>query len=176
MLLLLLLFWLCLLLACATVPSLSAWLTCCRWCDNRRCRDDARCEKLWLEDHLITPVQRVLRYRLLLQDLVKKTSASHPDHDNLQKVRDWGGWGAVHWQQMHARAPSGPMGIHTHTHRHMHTHARTFVFPLTCADRHWTVLARWQQRSTPPRRILKQGLCPCKACACVRVPLCVCLG
>lgn len=44
-----------------------------------------------LEDFLIRPVQRIPRYFLLLQDLVRHTSADHPDYANLsfavQKVQ-----------------------------------------------------------------------------------------
>lgn len=44
-----------------------------------------------LEDYLIRPVQRIPRYYLLLQDLVKHTSKDHPDYANLfaaaQKVQ-----------------------------------------------------------------------------------------
>jgi len=36
-----------------------------------------------LEDYLIRPVQRIPRYYLLLQDLVKHTSKDHPDYANL---------------------------------------------------------------------------------------------
>eukprot|EP01113_Clastostelium_recurvatum_P035747 TRINITY_DN5015_c0_g1_i2.p1 TRINITY_DN5015_c0_g1~~TRINITY_DN5015_c0_g1_i2.p1 ORF type:complete len:810 (-),score=195.49 TRINITY_DN5015_c0_g1_i2:112-2541(-) len=37
-----------------------------------------------LEDYLIRPVQRIPRYNLLLQDLVKHTDRSHPDYANIQ--------------------------------------------------------------------------------------------
>ena len=36
-----------------------------------------------LQALLITPVQRVPRYRLLLQDLIKRTHKSHGDYSNL---------------------------------------------------------------------------------------------
>ncbi len=35
---------------------------------------------------LITPIQRVPRYRLLLQELLRKTHTSHPDYSNLNKA------------------------------------------------------------------------------------------
>ena len=40
-----------------------------------------------LPGHLITPVQRVPRYRLMLADLVKATEKSHPDYKLLSKAR-----------------------------------------------------------------------------------------
>lgn len=44
-----------------------------------------------LEDYLIRPVQRIPRYHLLLQDLVRHTTPDHPDYANLhaasQKVQ-----------------------------------------------------------------------------------------
>lgn len=39
-----------------------------------------------LESLLITPVQRIPRYNLLLQDLIKNTDATHPDYDDLCKA------------------------------------------------------------------------------------------
>lgn len=36
---------------------------------------------------LITPVQRILRYKLLLEDLIKHTPNDHPDHVDLVMVR-----------------------------------------------------------------------------------------
>jgi len=33
---------------------------------------------------LLTPVQRIPRYKLLLEDLIKRTSQDHPDHPNLK--------------------------------------------------------------------------------------------
>eukprot|EP00055_Hartaetosiga_balthica_P004206 m.10620 g.10620 ORF g.10620 m.10620 type:complete len:1058 (+) comp3694_c0_seq2:193-3366(+) len=65
---------------CRNVPSFQGFLF--------ECRNNPRCNKMWLEDHLITPIQRVPRYRLLLQDLVSKTPASHPDYDDLVKALD----------------------------------------------------------------------------------------
>eukprot|EP01130_Rhizamoeba_saxonica_P016624 TRINITY_DN7718_c0_g1_i1.p1 TRINITY_DN7718_c0_g1~~TRINITY_DN7718_c0_g1_i1.p1 ORF type:complete len:1017 (-),score=221.20 TRINITY_DN7718_c0_g1_i1:77-3127(-) len=40
---------------------------------------------LGLDDLLITPVQRIPRYSLLLRDLIKNTDEDHPDYSNLQK-------------------------------------------------------------------------------------------
>lgn len=39
-----------------------------------------------LPSMLIKPVQRVLKYPLLLEDLLKQTPASHPDHANLKRA------------------------------------------------------------------------------------------
>jgi hypothetical protein len=39
-----------------------------------------------LPSMLIKPVQRVLKYPLLLDDLLKQTPASHPDHANLKRA------------------------------------------------------------------------------------------
>jgi len=36
-----------------------------------------------LESLLITPVQRIPRYEMLLKDLLKHTWPSHPDHQDL---------------------------------------------------------------------------------------------
>lgn len=35
---------------------------------------------------LLTPVQRIPRYKLLLEDLFKNTSSDHPDYANLEKA------------------------------------------------------------------------------------------
>lgn len=55
---------------------------------KKKCHD---IEHRGLEDYLIRPVQRIPRYYLLLQDLVKHTSKDHPDYANLasaaQKVQ-----------------------------------------------------------------------------------------
>ena len=37
---------------------------------------------------LLTPIQRVPRYRLLLADLVKCTPSDHPDHDDVVQAYD----------------------------------------------------------------------------------------
>ncbi|KAJ2742871.1 hypothetical protein GGI20_004174 [Coemansia sp. BCRC 34301] len=36
-----------------------------------------------LDGHLLTPVQRLPRYRMLLMDLLSNTPANHPDHESL---------------------------------------------------------------------------------------------
>lgn len=39
-----------------------------------------------LTDLLITPIQRIPRYSLLLKELNKKTPSTHPDHQDLCKA------------------------------------------------------------------------------------------
>jgi len=46
----------------------------------------SECKGLNLEAYLITPVQRIPRYRLLFQELLKNTGENHPDYTNLQKT------------------------------------------------------------------------------------------
>lgn len=46
-------------------------------------RERPESENLDLLALLITPVQRILRYKLLLEDLLKHTPETHPDHNNL---------------------------------------------------------------------------------------------
>lgn len=41
------------------------------------------CENLTLESFLVEPVQRIPRYKLLLDELRKHTPDSHPDHPNI---------------------------------------------------------------------------------------------
>lgn len=54
------------------------------------CSDSAQlpeCGKLWLEDHLITPIQRIPRYILLFRELQKRTPPAHPDFNDINRVR-----------------------------------------------------------------------------------------
>lgn len=46
------------------------------------------CDRLEVNDHLILPVQRVTRYVLLLQDLLKNTETTHPDYGNIVQALD----------------------------------------------------------------------------------------
>lgn len=46
-------------------------------------RNDAACQGQALESYLIAPVQRIPRYRLLMEQLLKYTEESHPDHQNI---------------------------------------------------------------------------------------------
>jgi hypothetical protein len=46
--------------------------------------NDPDCRALDLAAFLITPVQRICRYPLLLKELLKHTPKDHPDHDDLE--------------------------------------------------------------------------------------------
>ena len=50
-----------------------------KWLFDQRIRSD----ELGLSDFLIKPVQRLLRYKLLLRDMQKLTDAFHEDYDEL---------------------------------------------------------------------------------------------
>eukprot|EP01135_Chromosphaera_perkinsii_P003416 Nk52_evm40s242 gene=Nk52_evmTU40s242 len=52
----------------------------------RDCEKSERFNKLSLESYLIMPVQRLPRYILLLQELLKNTPSYHADHDELQEA------------------------------------------------------------------------------------------
>ncbi|KAJ3343937.1 hypothetical protein HDU93_005220 [Gonapodya sp. JEL0774] len=41
-----------------------------------------------LKSYLLFPVQRVMRYQLLLQSIIKNSDDSHPDMENLKKARE----------------------------------------------------------------------------------------
>src|SRR5690242_13778022 len=45
-----------------------------------------QCKGLTLQAYLIMPVQRIPRYKLLLEDLLKKTEETHPDYLNIKKA------------------------------------------------------------------------------------------
>ena len=51
--------------------------------------DQKRTTQLNLEAYLIMPVQRVPRYILLLQDMLKYTKESHPDYLTIPRVLDY---------------------------------------------------------------------------------------
>lgn len=58
-------------------PEFAAWI---------KVRDkDSRTNRLGMQSYLILPIQRIPRYRLLLQDLLKQTDPSHKDYQGLQK-------------------------------------------------------------------------------------------
>eukprot|EP00041_Stephanoeca_diplocostata_P037734 m.1441998 g.1441998 ORF g.1441998 m.1441998 type:complete len:1035 (+) comp25095_c0_seq15:369-3473(+) len=61
---------------CKKEPSFVAYLSHCA-------ENVVACNKMWLEDHMITPIQRIPRYILLLSDLMKHTHETHPDHQLL---------------------------------------------------------------------------------------------
>eukprot|EP00457_Paulinella_chromatophora_P000162 gb/GEZN01000162.1/.p1 GENE.gb/GEZN01000162.1/~~gb/GEZN01000162.1/.p1 ORF type:complete len:1957 (+),score=384.58 gb/GEZN01000162.1/:92-5962(+) len=52
----------------------------------RQCREHPKSKGLGLAALLITPIQRIPRYRLLLQEVIKKTWKTHPDYTNLQEA------------------------------------------------------------------------------------------
>ncbi|CAG8446200.1 28263_t:CDS:10 [Dentiscutata erythropus] len=45
-----------------------------------------KCKGLTLQAYLIMPVQRIPKYKLLLEGLLKKTTENHPDYLNLKKA------------------------------------------------------------------------------------------
>jgi len=47
---------------------------------------DPRTSKLGLQSYLILPIQRIPRYRLLLEDYIKHTDSNHQDYEGLQKA------------------------------------------------------------------------------------------
>nr|CAG4717260.1 unnamed protein product [Naegleria fowleri] len=49
---------------------------------------DSRTSKLGLQSYLILPIQRIPRYRLLLQDLIKHSGPDHPDYKGLKNALD----------------------------------------------------------------------------------------
>ncbi|KAL9649455.1 hypothetical protein ABK040_000694 [Willaertia magna] len=49
---------------------------------------DSRTSKLGLQSYLILPIQRIPRYRLLLQDLIKHSGPDHPDYQGLKNALD----------------------------------------------------------------------------------------
>jgi len=51
-----------------------------------KAQKDPRCNGLGLESYLIEPVQRVPRYRLLLEQLLKYTPQSHPEHNSIENA------------------------------------------------------------------------------------------
>ncbi|XXQ39087.1 DH domain-containing protein [Plasmodiophora brassicae] len=53
-----------------------------------QCRSDPRCGMKPLESFMIVPVQRIPRYRLLLENLIKYTDSDHPDFSVLSRALD----------------------------------------------------------------------------------------
>ncbi|XP_066961659.1 protein vav-like isoform X3 [Macrobrachium rosenbergii] len=41
-----------------------------------------------LREYLLVPLQRILKYHLLLRELIRSTSQTHSDHDNLQRAHE----------------------------------------------------------------------------------------
>ena len=54
----------------------------------RKCESDPRCGGLALKSHLILPVQRIPRYKMLLHELAKRTEHKHPDAADIEKARE----------------------------------------------------------------------------------------
>jgi len=46
---------------------------------------DPICKRRQISDYLIMPIQRIPRYKLLLEELMKRTEESHPDYADLMK-------------------------------------------------------------------------------------------
>lgn len=65
---------------CEKQPAFAAFL--------RQRLESEECKGQTLRSFLILPVQRVPRYRLLVEDLVKNTPESHPDHKQLVECLD----------------------------------------------------------------------------------------
>eukprot|EP01101_Sappina_pedata_P010276 TRINITY_DN6432_c0_g1_i1.p1 TRINITY_DN6432_c0_g1~~TRINITY_DN6432_c0_g1_i1.p1 ORF type:complete len:628 (+),score=173.94 TRINITY_DN6432_c0_g1_i1:1859-3742(+) len=63
-----------------TFVSLSEKKTFIEW---EKGLDTSKCKGLMLKDYLILPVQRLPRYRMLLEDLVKNTWKTHNDYEKL---------------------------------------------------------------------------------------------
>jgi hypothetical protein len=52
------------------------------------CKNNPKCKGQTLSSYLIMPVQRIPRYRLLLEELKKATPDTHKDHSHLVKALD----------------------------------------------------------------------------------------
>ncbi|KAL1924524.1 uncharacterized protein VTP21DRAFT_4178 [Calcarisporiella thermophila] len=50
-----------------------------------QCHEDPRLQKMNLEAHLLLPIQRIPRYKLLIEALLNRTDPLHPDYRNLTK-------------------------------------------------------------------------------------------
>eukprot|EP01113_Clastostelium_recurvatum_P021504 TRINITY_DN2547_c0_g1_i6.p1 TRINITY_DN2547_c0_g1~~TRINITY_DN2547_c0_g1_i6.p1 ORF type:complete len:893 (+),score=272.87 TRINITY_DN2547_c0_g1_i6:173-2680(+) len=51
-----------------------------------KCSEHEHCGRLGLSSFLIQPIQRIPRYILLTNELLKNTPSSHPDHSSLQQA------------------------------------------------------------------------------------------
>lgn len=54
----------------------------------QECRAKPECRMIGIAEHLLTPIQRIPRYVLLLADLLKNTDSEHCDYDNLVRALD----------------------------------------------------------------------------------------
>ncbi|CAJ0935473.1 unnamed protein product [Ranitomeya imitator] len=62
------------------VPSVRAFLLSCMLLGGRKTTD------IPLEGYLLTPIQRICKYPLLLKELAKRTPAKHPDHQPVHSA------------------------------------------------------------------------------------------
>ena len=53
-----------------------------------QCRQNPKCRGLALKSHLIMPVQRIPRYKMLLSELADRTEDKHPDAANVLKAKE----------------------------------------------------------------------------------------
>ncbi|XP_074867885.1 phosphatidylinositol 3,4,5-trisphosphate-dependent Rac exchanger 1 protein isoform X4 [Carettochelys insculpta] len=60
------------------IPAVRAFLLSCMLLGGRRTTD------IPLEGYLLTPIQRICKYPLLLKELAKRTPSKHPDHPAVQ--------------------------------------------------------------------------------------------
>ncbi|KAM9296542.1 phosphatidylinositol 3,4,5-trisphosphate-dependent Rac exchanger 1 protein [Gastrophryne carolinensis] len=61
------------------IPNVRAFLLSCMLLGGRK-------TDIPLEGYLLTPIQRICKYPLLLKELVKRTPAKHPDHQPVQSA------------------------------------------------------------------------------------------
>ncbi|XP_077314563.1 phosphatidylinositol 3,4,5-trisphosphate-dependent Rac exchanger 1 protein-like [Lithobates pipiens] len=61
------------------VPNVRAFLLSCMLLGGRK-------TDIPLEGYLLTPIQRICKYPLLLKELAKRTSTKHPDHQAVQSA------------------------------------------------------------------------------------------
>lgn len=106
-----------------------------------------------LESILIKPVQRIPRYNLLLEDLLKNTPADHADHPNIQKalgkmkeVADHINKSVQQQENLRRLMEASNKGAgfrvrrdaryHTHTPRHHHHHHTRTYANTYCVAQH----------------------------------------
>ncbi|XP_047468847.1 protein vav-like isoform X2 [Penaeus chinensis] len=54
----------------------------------QECQKEVSKGRHQLREYLVVPLQRILKYHLLLRELIRYTSANHPDLDNLKKAHE----------------------------------------------------------------------------------------
>lgn len=62
------------------IPTVRAFLLSCMLLGGRKTTD------IPLEGYLLTPIQRICKYPLLLKELAKRTPSKHPDHPAVQNA------------------------------------------------------------------------------------------